>query len=45
MSFIWPTALLSLFAIPVIAWFYLRLDQRKVGERGEAPKLLSLIHI
>ncbi len=39
MSFIWPTALLSLFAIPVIAWFYLRLDQRKVGERGEAPKL------
>ncbi len=39
MIFIWPIALLSLFAIPVIVWLYLRLDGRKVGMRGDAPTL------
>ncbi len=39
MSFIWPTALLLLFAIPLILWFYIRLDRRRVGEKAEAPKL------
>ena len=39
MSFIWPTALVSLFAIPVIAWLYIRLDRRGSGDKASAPKL------
>jgi len=29
MSFIWPTMLLSLFLVPLCAWLYLRLQQRR----------------
>lgn len=39
MNFIWPTALLSLLAIPVVVWFYLRVDGRRTGASGNAPKL------
>ena len=39
MNFIWPTALLSLLAIPVVVWFYLRVDGRRAGTSGNAPKL------
>ena len=39
MNFIWPTALLSLLAIPVVVWFYLRVDGRRTGTSGNAPKL------
>ena len=39
MTFIWPTALLSLLAIPLIVWFYLRVDGRRTGASGDAPTL------
>lgn len=39
MSFIWPMALLSLLAIPLIVWFYLRLDRRRTGASATMPKL------
>ena len=39
MNFIWPTALLSLLAIPVVVWFYLRVDGRRTDASGNAPKL------
>lgn len=39
MSFIWPTALLSLLAIPLIIWLYTRLDKRRIGPRDSSKQL------
>lgn len=39
MSFVWPSALLALLAIPLIVWIYVRLDRRRAQQRGSTNQL------